>query len=198
MYSDENNTLSFIASEFFKNNKISISRETINLLVERCAGDRIYLNNELEKISIFLKDNNKISVEEILKLTNLSEDYEISDVADSCLSKNKNKIIKILNENNFAEEDCLIIIRTLLSKSKRLKILSEELVKNNDLNETISNYKPPIFWKDKEIVKKQMQIWNVKGIENFIYKLNDLELIVKKNYSSSINLTSNFVLENSV
>ena len=43
-----------------------------------------------------------------------------------------------------------------------------------------------------------MQIWNVKGIENFIYKLNDLELIVKKNYSSSINLTSNFVLENSV
>ena len=198
VYSDENNTLSFIANEFFKKNKVSISRETINLLVERCAGDRIYLNNELEKISTFLKDNNKISVEEILHLTNLSENYEMSDVADSCLSKNKNKIIKILNENNFAEEDCLIIIRTLLSKSKRLKILSEELVKNNDLNETISNYKPPIFWKDKEIVKKQMQIWNVKGIENFIYKLNDLELIVKKNYSSSINLTSNFVLENSV
>ena len=122
----------------------------------------------------------------------------MSDVADSCLSKNKNKIIKILNENNFAEEDCLIIIRTLLSKSKRLKILSEELVKNNDINETISNYKPPIFWKDKEIVKKQIQIWNLKGIENFIYKLNDLELIVKKNFSSSINFWSIIVLENSI
>ena len=197
VYNDENYTLSLIANDFFKKNKIQISRETINLLVDRCAGDRINLDTELEKISLFLKDKNKIKIEEIMTLTNLSENYDISDIADSCLSKNSTKISKILNENNFAEEDCIIIIRTLLAKSKRLKTLLEEILQNKDIDQAISNFKPPIFWKDKTVVKGQIQKWKLKDIENFIYKLSDLELLVKKNYSSSINLTSNFVVENS-
>ena len=197
VYNDENYTLSLIANDFFKKNKIQISRETINLLVDRCAGDRINLDTELEKISLFLKDKNKITIEEIMTLTNLSENYDISDIADSCLSKNSTKISKILNENNFGEEDCIIIIRTLLAKSKRLKTLLEEILQNKDIDQAISNFKPPIFWKDKTVVKGQIQKWKLKDIENFIYKLSDLELLVKKNYSSSINLTSNFVVENS-
>ena len=197
VYNDENYTLSLIANDFFKKNKIQISRETINLLVDRCAGDRINLDTELEKISLFLKDKNKITIEEIMTLTNLSENYDISDIADSCLSKNSTKISKILNENNFGEEDCIIIIRTLLAKSKRLKTLLEEILQNKDIDLAISNFKPPIFWKDKTVVKGQIQKWKLKDIENFIYKLSDLELLVKKNYSSSINLTSNFVIENS-
>jgi DNA polymerase-3 subunit delta len=197
VYNDENYTLSLIANDFFKKNKIQISRETINLLVDRCAGDRINLDTELEKISLFLKDKNKITIEEIMTLTNLSENYDISDIADSCLSKNSTKISKILNENNFGEEDCIIIIRTLLAKSKRLKTLLEEILQNKDIDLAISNFKPPIFWKDKTVVKGQIQKWKLKDIENFIYKLSDLELLVKKNYSSSINLTSNFVVENS-
>ena len=197
VYNDENYTLSLIANDFFKKNKIQISRETINLLIDRCAGDRINLDTELEKISLFLKDKNKITIEEIMTLTNLSENYDISDIADSCLSKNSTKISKILNENNFAEEDCIIIIRTLLAKSKRLKTLLEEILQNKDIDQAISNFKPPIFWKDKTVVKGQIQKWKLKDIENFIYKLSDLELLVKKNYSSSINLTSNFVVENS-
>ena len=197
VYNDENYTLSLIANDFFKKNKIQISRETINLLVDRCAGDRINLDTELEKISLFLKDKNKITIEEIMTLTNLSENYDISDIADSCLSKNSTKISKILNENNFGEEDCIIIIRTLLAKSKRLKTLLEEIPQTKDIDQAISNFKPPIFWKDKTVVKGQIQKWKLKDIENFIYKLSDLELLVKKNYSSSINLTSNFVVENS-
>ena len=197
VYNDENYTLSLIANDFFKKNKIQISRETINLLVDRCAGDRINLDTELEKISLFLKDKNKITVEEVMTLTNLSENYDISDIADSCLSKNSTKINKILSENNFGEEDCIIIIRTLLAKSKRLKTLQEEMLRNKDIDLAISNFKPPIFWKDKAVVKIQMQKWKFNDIENFIYKLSDLELLVKKNYSNSINLTSNFILENS-
>ena len=198
VYNDENNTLSLIVNNFFKKYKIPISQETINLLVERCAGDRQNLNNELEKISLFLKSKDKIDLEDILTLSNLSENYEISDLADNCLSKNTKKITKILNENNFNDEDCILIIRTIISKSKRLRLLHEELKINNDINQIILKFKPPIFWKDKEIVKKQIQKWSLRDIENFIYKLSELELSVKKNYNSSLNLMSNFIIENSV
>ena len=194
VYNDENYTLSLIANDFFKKNKIQISRETINLLVDRCAGDRINLDTELEKISLFLKDKNKITIEEIMTLTNLSENYDISDIADSCLSKNSTKISKILNENNFGEEDCIIIIRTLLAKSKRLKTLLEEILQNKDIDQAISNFKPPIFWKDKENVKKQANSWDLNDLKEVIYKINDLELAVKTNSNQSLNLVSDFVI----
>ena len=62
----------------------------------------------------------KLTSENISKLTNLIENYSISELIDNCLAKNKKKIIKILNENNFNNEDCILIIRTFLNKTKKI------------------------------------------------------------------------------
>jgi len=197
VYDDEQKTLTFIANDFFKNNKILISRESINLIVERCAGDRQNLNLELKKISLFMKGKDKITTNEIIKLTNLAENYSISELTDNCLSKNSKKTIRILNENNFSAEDSIIIIRTLLSKSKRLLKLKKEFKKSDNIEKTISSYKPPIFWKDKEIVKNQVKNWTLKDAEKLVYKINDVELMVKKNSNNSINILSDFLLHTS-
>ena len=119
-YKDDNRTLIQLANNFFKNNKISISQEIVNLIVERSSGDRINLNNELNKIFLFLLNKEKINIDDVIKLTNLSENYSISELADNCLSKNVKKINKIFNENVFTVDDCILIVRTLLLKSKRL------------------------------------------------------------------------------
>ena len=84
------------------------------MLVERCRGDRLNLYNELEKIENFLKYKKQINLEEILKLTNLSENYDLSELVDYSLIKNQKKTLNILNENNFANEDSILILRTFL------------------------------------------------------------------------------------
>ena len=193
-YKDDNRTLVQLANDFFKNNKISISQEIVNLIVERSSGDRINLNNELNKISLFLLSKEKINIGDVIKLTNLSENYSISELADNCLSKNIKKINKIFNENVFTVDDCILIIRTLLLKSKRLLEIKKIYNSNKNLEQIISNYKPPIFWKDKEIVKNQAYKWNLKDTEKLIYKIHDIELIVKKNYYNSLNIVSDFIL----
>ena len=193
-YKDDNRTLMQLANNFFKNNKISISQEIINLIVERSSGDRINLNNELNKISLFLLNKEKININEVIKLTNLAENYSISELADNCLSKNINKINKIFNENVFSVDDCILIIRTLLAKSKRLLEIKKINSSNKNIEQIISNYKPPIFWKDKEIVKNQASKWSLKDAEKLIYKIHNIELMVKKNYYSSLNIVSDFIL----
>ena len=193
-YKDDNRTLVQLANNFFKNNKISISQEIVNLIVERSSGDRINLNNELNKISLFLLSKEKINIDDVIKLTNLSENYSISELADNCLSKNIKKINKIFNENVFTVDDCILIVRTLLLKSKRLLEIKKIYNSNNNLEQIISNYRPPIFWKDKEIVKNQASKWSLKDTEKLIYKIHDIELIVKKNYYSSLNIVSDFIL----
>ncbi len=193
-YKDDNRTLIQLANNFFKNNKISISQEIINLIVERSSGDRINLNNELNKISLFLINKKKINIDDVLKLTNLAENYSISELADNCLSKNIKKINKIFNENVFSIDDCILIVRTLLLKSKRLLEIKKINKTNKNLEQIISNYKPPIFWKDKEIVKSQASKWSQKDAEKLIYKIHDIELMVKKNYYNSLNIVSDFIL----
>ena len=194
-YEDNNQTLSTIIGNFFKVNKIPISQQAINLIVQRSRGDRQNLNNEMEKIKSFIKNKNKINIEDLLKLTNLAENYSVSELIDCCLSKNKKRTISILNENNYSLDDCILIIRTFLIKSKKLLKLCSEYKNNKDIESIISLAKPPIFWKDKEITKQQIKIWSYNKIEDLIYKISDIELLIKKNNYNSINILSDFIIE---
>ena len=196
-YADNEQTLSQLALNFFKEKKITISQSNINQIVNKCNGDRENLYNELSKIDNYSKNGKKLNSENIMKLTNLSENHSISELVDNCLAKNNKKLIYILNENNLTNDDCVVIIRTFLNKSKKILNLLHEYEFNKDINLTISSYKPPIFWKDKEIIKQQMQKWNSKNLKNLIYKMSEIELLIKKNINNSLNLTTNFLLENS-
>ncbi len=193
-YADNIETLSKKANNFFNERKISISRQTINFLVERCRGDRENLNNELTKLESFSKSRDKISYEDILKLTNLAENYNASELTDNCLAKNMKRTATILNENNYSTDDCILIIRTLLMKAKRLLKLQENNKKNKSIEQAIISFKPPIFWKDKDIVRIQMTEWSLDKIKNLIIAINDIELLIKKNSANSLNILSDFIL----
>ena len=196
-YPDNNETLSKLTTIFFKKENIPISQQNINIIVDKCNGDRNNLNNELNKIKSYILNKKEISAQEILKLVNLTENFEVSELIDSCLAKNNNKIINILSENNYSPEDCIIILRTFLYKTKRMLKLAIELEKNKDINKTINSAKPPIFWKDKEIVKVQLNKWKTKKIKELIKNINNVELEIKKNYNNSILIVTNFILEKS-
>ena len=197
-YADNNQTLIGIVSKFFREKNIPVSQQSINVIVERCRGDRQNLNNELQKIESFTKNKNKIEIKDILKLTNLAENYDISELIDSCLAKNKRRTVSILNENNYSLEDCIIIIRTFLIKAKRLLKLCLEIENKKNIDEIISTFRPPIFWKDKEVIKLQVKLWSYKNVENLIYRINEIELLIKKNSNNSnnsINILSDFIIE---
>ncbi len=196
-YSDNNETLSTITKTFFSKKNIPISQESINLIVSRANGDRKSLNNELSKIENFLTNKKKITIEEIYILTNLSENYSINELVDNCLAKNKDKILYIINENNFSFEDTIIIIRTFLAKAKRLIKLNQNMQIHKSIDQTIINFRPPIFWKDKELVKKQIKIWTLDKTYKLIDEINKIELNVKKNSINSLKILFDFILATS-
>jgi len=193
-YEDTWNDLQKILNDFIKQKKISISQSNINLLISRCNFDRKNLLNELEKIELFSK-NKTITSENLLKLTNLSENYSIKELVESFLSKNIKKIVKIFNENNFANEEIVILVKTLQKKAKNLLKLCLEFENNKNIDLTISNARPPIFWKEKDLIKLQLSKWKSKDIKLLIYRINDLELLIKKNINISVNISSNFMIQ---
>ena len=196
-YPDSPETLSKLSYNYFKENKVVISQENINLIVNRCNGDRGVLKNELEKIKFLSQSKKKLLTEDLLKISNLIENHGITELVDNCLAKNQRKIISIMNENNFSNEDCITIVRTFLSKLKRLSNLANDYNENKNLDKTIANAKPPIFWKDKQLVKQQINRWTYKQIKKILFEINEIELQIKKNNINPVNIISNFVLDTS-
>ena len=186
-----------ITRKFFYNYKISISQEAINLLVSRCNGDRGHLKSELDKVLVYMNDKKNISLDEIYKLTNLSENFSIYELVDTSLSKNYQKTSEIINESNYKLEDGIIILRTFLQKAKRLLNIYEKNSNSASWDSLINDYKPPIFWKDKPVVKKQLENWSKSKINELINNINKTETYLKKNSSISLMLVFNFIYETS-
>jgi len=196
-YEDNSQTLNSIISLFFRNKKIPVSQQLINVLIERSRGDRKNLNNELEKIETYSLNKKNLNLEEIIRLTNLAENYSASELVDHSLAKNIRKTVTILNENSFSDEDNIIIIRTLLAKLKRLVKIYELVDQKNNIEQAISACKPPIFWKDKPLVTQQIKSWKKDHLKNLIYKTNEIELLIKKNSNLAKNILSDFIISNS-
>lgn len=194
VYKDDDNALNNIALKFFREKKISVSSEIINLITSKTSGDRKNLLNELNKIENYNLNNKKLDIGVIKKLVNLNENHNFNELVDNCLAKNKIKLIKLLNENILSREDAILILRIFLIKAKRIFFLKENLIIEKNLDKLISSYKPPIFWKEKSIVKKQIEVWDSKNIKNLINEINYIELIIKKNSEMTNNILLDFIL----
>ena len=194
VYEDNKRDLFEIVNKFLTENKIKTSREAVNLLINRASGDRENLNIELEKILNYSLTNKLIDIKTIEKLTNLATNYEVNELVENYLSKNSKNVSKILNENNYSNEDCMLILRTILVKSKRLLNIIEKNNVIKNIDEVISNAKPPIFWKEKENVKLQVNNWKIEDLKKKIYQINEVETLIKKNSQNSLNLISDFII----
>ncbi len=194
-YEDNNQSLNIIFQNFLKKKNINISQHDINLIIDRAKGDRINLKNELTKIESLLISRKKIDFTDILKITNLAENYSATELVDNSLAKNRKKTLNILNENNLNPEDCVVILRVFLNRLKRLLKLKYKSQIEKSIDNAISTYKPPIFWKEKDIVKKQIQVWEYKKIQHLISETCQMEYVIKKNPAVSVKILTNFILE---
>jgi DNA polymerase-3 subunit delta len=195
-YEDSYQTLYQLVQNFFKEKKLSISSENINLIIDRSKTNRNNIRTELEKILIFSKNKTTVQTKDLVKLINLSENHDISELVDQCLSKNKKKTINILNENNLNTDENILILRSFLNKLKRLKKLKINLEENKNIEQVLSSFRPQIFWKDKDVIKQQLNNMSLGEINYLIKKINKLELEIKKNFLLSNQIMTNFILEN--
>ena len=191
-YEDNQQSLSIFANKYLQNRNIKLSREILNLIIERSQGDRGNLQNELQKIENLSLSKKNISNEDIINITNLAENYTVFELVDNYLAKNQKKVSKIINENNFVNDDSIIILRTLLSRSKRLLKLKNMQNVNKSIDDTIAAFRPPIFWKEKDIVKQQMSNWSEDEVKEKIFEISNLEILIKRS-TSSINLVSDLI-----
>jgi len=192
-YQDNNFNLIKIINDEIKQTKIKLSTESINLLIERASGDRNNLRNEINKLKSFAFDKRLISYDQVKELTNMARNYQNDYIVNMCLNGDLKRLDKTLKENNFLFEDFFILLKIFTKKIHRLlkiKILSRS---EKNIDQIFNQIKPPIFWKEKEDVKKQVTLWNEKKLNLVIKKINEIELNCRKNHELATNITLDFL-----
>ena len=193
-YLDNEKDLEIIAQLELKKNNISLSREIMNLLIEKANSDRNNLRNEIEKIKTYAINKKKLTADEIKLLINFSGDYKTDTLINECLCGNIIQYKKIMSELYLNTINQILLLRVLSNKIHRLlKIkLQEQENGSNNLDNLINNSKPSIFWKEKPIIKKQLTIWSLNELKNIISNVNNTELLCKKNPHIANSIFFNF------
>jgi len=191
-YLDNSKDLEIIAIKSLKENNIILSRESLNLLIEKSNNDRNNLFNEIEKIKSYTLSKKKLDTDEVRSLINFSGEYKSDNLINECLCGNISHYKKILSEIYMNTINQIFFLRILSNKIQKL-IRMKEIEKNyNNLDALINASKPPIFWKEKPLIKKQLSIWNFSDLKNIINEVNDTELLCKKNPKISKMIFFNF------
>ena len=193
-YLDSIKDLQIILKKELENTEINMSQESINLLIENANGDRNNIKNEIEKIKTFAKDKGKITHEQIKELTNSNELFKAENLINVCLCGEKIKLKKILSDSYINLTNYILILKTLSRKIEKLIKIQEKRNQNQSLEILINNLKPPIFWKEKPILLKQLKMWKRENLVAIIQKLNKVELECKKNDKISLINFLNFLI----
>ena len=194
-YSDTQKDLEIIAQTEFRKKNILLSREAINLLIEKSNSDRGNLKNEIEKIKSYLLNKKNLELDEIKSLINFSGDYKYDILINECLSGNVTQYKKIVSELYVNTVNQILLLRILSNKVQRLLNIKEQENKSNNIEYLVDIYKPAVFWKEKPLVKKQLSIWNLNSLKKIIEGINNTEYLCKKNPQISKAIFSNFFLK---
>ena len=191
-YPDTNRDLEIIAKNELKNVNVLLSKEAINLLIEKSNCDRNNLKNEIEKIKSFALNKKNLELDEIKSIVNFSGEYKSDNLVNECLCGNILQFKKILSEMYMNSINHIYLLRILSNKIQRLLKIKDQENNNRNIENLLNTTKPPIFWKEKPIVKKQLGIWNSEDLKTTIREINDTEILCKKNPQISKIIFFNF------
>ena len=191
-YLDSDKDLEIIAKTELKKNNINLSRESINLLIEKSNCDRNNLRNEIEKISAFAISKKNLEIDDIKSIINFSGEHKSDNFINECLCGNILQYKKIISELYINTTNQIFFLRILSNKIHRLLIMKQSASNHNNLDSLLNTSKPPIFWKEKPMVKKQLTIWSLHDLRSIIYEINGTEILCKKNPQISNIIFFNF------
>ena len=180
-YLDNSRDLEIIARNEFKKNNMQVSKEILNLIIEKSNKDRNNLKNEIEKIKSFSLDKKNLELEDIKMLINFSGEYKSDILINECLCGNISQYKKILSETYTNTINQIFLLRILSNKMQRLLAMKKDEENHKNLDSLLNTIRPPIFWMEKPMVKKQLSIWNLENIKNTLKEINDTEILLKKN-----------------
>jgi len=195
-YNDTPEQLQAILAQKLKDNKVVVSREFVNSIFEINSLNRQDINDAINKIQL-IKKSSEVSEKTLKDIFHSSSESDNFEIINFCLLGDKKNINKTLDNIyaqgiNFNE-----ILSALKYKVNKLIEILESNTNNTNIGQLVDAYKPPIFWKEKNIVKEQLKRWSKLELDRLMDIIFETETSCKKNYEISTTILQQFIVSTS-
>lgn len=192
-YNDTPEQLQIILTKKLKENNVSISRKLLNSIFETNTLNRKDISDVIEKVQLLQKTFpiNEETLKNIFYSSNENDNFEIINY---CLLGDTKNIKKILANVYFQGVNFIELLAALKYKINKLINILESNNNNLNIGQLVESYKPQIFWKDKIIIKNQLNRWSTKELYKLQKIIFETEIICKRNYEISATILQNFIV----
>ena len=191
-YNDTDITLRRLIQNELKEYK-NLNSNAVNMILNYSNLNRKTILNDIDKIKSFY-DNKIISEESLEKLLNTDKNEIFESIRDAALLGNKEKLNYLLKDFTFASEDTYLYLNMINSRLIKLLDIHNINKDYNNLEVSINKSKPPIFWKDKNIILELLKKWDKKRVIEAVAYLGKIEKTIKN--SNTINSLT--IVKNSI
>ena len=195
-YDDTPVQLQSILLQKLKDNKISVSREFLNSIFEVNSLNRQDINDAITKIQLIQSTSN-IKEENLKNIFYSSSHNDNFEIINFCLLGDKKNINKVLSNIYIQGINFNEILAALKYKVNKLIEISVSNTSDSNVNQLVENYKPPIFWKEKNMVKEQLRRWTNGELNKLMEIIYETEINCKKNYEISNTILQQFIVSTS-
>ena len=183
-YEDSFSEKKDIVMKFFYNENIEINPEETEILSSLLSNERCSLNNELNKLILYLKTTKRNVIDALSILTDNSSQDLNNLIYLLAARKRKafwNEFLKV--QQVFSDEIKFI---NIFSKhlEKILFVKNKILLGSTPIN-AMKALRPPIFFKQEEAFLSQLDLWSFESLTKIIKQLHFCQMSILKNEKSS-------------
>jgi len=196
-YDDDENSLRSYVSDFLTSENTTIERDALSWLLARLGSDRMQVQNELEKLVLFISGNDQQQNAEgrwvigldavtacsadagILSLDNLADAVANGDLADI------DRFLQLAFEQGVQP---IGAIRSVSRRFSQLHFVVGLAAGGESRERLISALRPPIFFKNRPAFERQTNLWPLERIAQAMDILNEAEIDCKTTGMPSIEI----------
>ena len=193
-YEDDEKTLQSLLRNGLTKLGIKVPYEAIDQLFNINKLNRNDINSGLEKLELITKDK-KLDSETFSSLFNTTSSFDAFEISNALLSGDKKALNKILSSFYHFSINFNEVLGPLKYKINKLIDIYEYNENETKIAVLVDTYKPPIFWKEKGIIRTQLSKWNKNELDTLLDKINEIEILCKLNYEIAETIFNKFLLD---
>jgi DNA polymerase-3 subunit delta len=179
-YPDSARDLAAVIRESFATRHVTASRDAVDFLVQHLGGDRLLTRAELEKLTLYAGEGGRIDLDDVRAVTADSAALSLDDAVLAAAEGDATALDRALGRVFQEGESAVSVIRALLRHLQRLHVLAVRVAAGGSLDETIRAARPPIFFKQQDSWRRQLQRWSEARLRRALDRVAEAEFRMKQ------------------
>lgn len=192
-YKDDIGAVRRVIENRLRQEMFSWDGDSINYLIRSFAGDRLVILSEIEKLITYMGNEKKITLENVKDCIGDNVESSLDELCTAVASRDLAQIEKNLQRILTEGMGAIASIRAILRYFFRMQQVRAAIANGANEQQAIATLRPPIFFKQMDIFRSHLQIWNASAVDNMIIALVKLEGECKQTGSPAELLLTRFL-----